>query len=80
MIIVKENKDYRLTRPYNCYDMNYHVLEKATRKEYLIDIGDVYSMEDLNHDGLSEYPDIIWDELKELENMEEILYYAWKVV
>ena len=74
MIIVKENKDYRLIKPYNCYDMNYHVLEKATRKEYLIDIGDVYSMEDLNHDGVT------WDELKELENMEEILYYAWKVV
>ena len=67
MIIVKENKDYRLIKPYNCYDMNYHVLEKATRKEYLIDIGDVYSMEDLNHDGVT------WDELKELENMEEIL-------
>ena len=74
MIIVKENKDYILIKPYNCYDMNYHVLEKATRKEYLIDIGDVYSMEDLNHDGVT------WDELKELENMEEILYYAWKVV
>lgn len=44
-MIIAENEKYLLKRPLNCWDMNYHLIEKETGKDYLIDIDDVASDE-----------------------------------
>ena len=45
-MIITENEKYLLRRPLNCWDMNYHLIEKETGKDYLIDIGDVADNEE----------------------------------
>ena len=40
-MIIAENEKYLLKHPLNSWDMNYHLIEKETGKDYLIDIGDV---------------------------------------
>lgn len=38
---IAENEKYLLKHPLNSWDMNYHLIEKETGKDFLVDIGDV---------------------------------------
>jgi len=41
MRTIFRNENYRLVAPHNHWDMNYHLFEKSSDKEYLIDIEDI---------------------------------------
>ena len=45
MKTIYNNDNYTLTKPKNCYDMNYHLYDKNERKEYLVDIDSVWISE-----------------------------------
>ena len=74
--LISARGKYLLYRPYNSQDMNYHLVDTEEGLDYLIDICDVYDVDDEGYGecGLS------WEELKGLEDMDTILAYSWKVV
>ena len=54
--------------------MNYHLVSENEGLDYLIDICDVYE----DRDEMEEHGGLMWDDLKELADIEEILPYAWQ--
>ncbi len=66
----KEN--YTLYGPQNSWDMNYHLLDDDKKIEYLIDIRDVTN-DETDDDGFLHV-----ETLLSLEDIDTILFYAWK--
>lgn len=71
--LINKNREYKLFRPLNCSDMNYHLIHVDTGEDHLIDICDV-SEDENDYDYLS------WEKLKTLEDIEHILTYVWKII
>lgn len=72
MRIINENNEYRLVQPYNTWDTNYHLIDKETGTDYLIDRDDVTNVEGDYHSLIS-YNEMI--SLTDIETLKEI---AWK--
>lgn len=70
-----QKEGYTLYRPLNSQDMNYHFID-SERKDHLIDIEDIHDNE---HD-LEEHGGMLWGSLSTLEDIEECLEMAWKVI
>ena len=70
MKTTKEN--FKLYAPQNSWDMNYHLLDDNKKIEYLIDIDEVTNDENDEDGGL------FIKTLLELQDLDEILSYAWK--
>ena len=52
--VINEKGDYKLLRPFNSWDMNYHLVNTKEGVDHLIDIGDVYEeseIEDMDDFG-----------------------------
>lgn len=65
-----------LTRPLNEWDMNYHLHDTVTGKEYLIDIDDIVeSIEEADEIG-----GIPLSELLALDDIETIKEVVWKTL
>ena len=45
--VIVSTKTHILTSPLNCWDMNYHLYDTVLGIEYLIDIDDVDSFDDI---------------------------------
>ena len=65
-------KNFRLYGPQHCWDTNFHLLDGKKNIEYLIDTHDVTYIED-DDEGC-----LFFDTLLELDDIDEILGYAWK--
>ncbi|HJG23233.1 MAG TPA: hypothetical protein K8V64_09285 [Enterococcus durans] len=75
-MIIAENEKYLLKRPLNCWDMNYHLIEKETGKDYLIDIDDVASDEKESEEyNLS----LTFSDLQNLDT-DLLIENSWKVL
>lgn len=72
--MIKEKDGYKLYSPMNTYDVNYHLLDEQGN-DYLIDSGDVGEIEQ----DVEDYAIILWQDLKELFDIEYIKSIAWKV-
>lgn len=70
-----QKEGYTLYRPLNDWDMNYHLIDDEGN-DHLIDIGEVHDNE---HD-LEECGGILWGNLSTLDDIEECLEMAWKVI
>lgn len=73
--VITENKSFILTRPQNTQDMNYHVYDKNSLKEHLIDICDVVDTEK----ELEEYGGVLFEDLKTLD-VDIIEENTWKIL
>lgn len=75
MNLIKEKDGHRLYGNMNTWDTNYHLIDEYGN-DYLIDIGDVAT----NEEDYEEYElSIMWEDLKELWDIEYIKEIAWKV-
>ena len=70
--IIKRKGNYMLLYPANAWDMNYHLLDDNKKIEYLISIDDITDDENDEDGGL------YIKTLLNLEDIDEILSYAWK--
>ena len=75
--VINENDRYILYKPKNSQDMNYHLVDKETRQEHLIDICDVYDKPD---EDWEYYGGITYEELVDLSNIEGIMLEVWKTI
>lgn len=74
--IICKKDGFTLYRPFNSWDMNYHLMEEATGTDYLIDIYSVYDCsEEAEYEG-----GLFWGEFCELMNIGEITDQAWKII
>lgn len=63
-----------LVAPFNTWDTNYHLYD-GEGNDYLIDCGDVRdSLEEIE-----EYGGVLWEDLRNLNDVENIKECAWKV-
>jgi hypothetical protein len=70
---MKTNKgNFRLYAPQNSWDMNYHLLDTENNIEYLIDIDNITN--DINEEDGGLYIETLLN----LEDLDEILDYAWQ--
>lgn len=75
-MIIAENEKYLLKRPLNSWDMNYHLIEKETGKDFLVDIGDVAD----NEEERKKYDlNLLFSDLQNLE-IELIKENSWKTL
>ena len=75
-MIIAENEKYLLKHPLNSWDMNYHLIEKETGKDYLIDIGDVAD----NEQEREKYDlNLLFSDLQNLE-IDLIKENSWKTL
>ena len=75
-MIIAENEKYLLKHPLNSWDMNYHLIEKETGKDFLIDIGDVAD----NEQELEKYDlNLLFSDLQNLE-IDLIKENSWKTL
>lgn len=74
--LINKREGYKLYYPYNSWDMNYHLLDEQERKIYLIDICDVYDEED----ETEEEGGLLWNDLKDLIDINYIKEFSWKVI
>ena len=75
-MIIAENEKYLLKHPLNSWDMNYHLIEKETGKDYLIDIDDVASDEKESEEyNLS----LTFSDLQNLDT-DLLIENSWKVL
>lgn len=75
-MIIAENEKYWLKHPLNCWDMNYHLIEKETWKDYLVDIDDVAD----NQQELEKYDlNLLFSDLQNLE-IDLIKENSWKTL
>lgn len=75
-MIIAENEKYLLKRPLNCWDMNYHLIEKETGKDFLIDIDDVASDEQESEEyNLA----LLFSDLQNLD-VDLLIENSWKVL
>lgn len=73
MEIIKKIEGYTLYSPFNTWDMNYHLVSENEDIDYLIDIEDVYT----DKEAMGENDGLLWDDLKELADIEKIKLYVW---
>lgn len=75
-MIIAENEKYLLKHPLNSWDMNYHLIEKETGKDFLVDIGDVAD----NEQELEKYDlNLLFSDLQNLE-IDLIKENSWKTL
>lgn len=75
-MIIAENEKYLLRRPFNCWDMNYHLIEKETGKDFLVDIDDVAdNQQELEKHDLN----LLFSDLQNLE-IDLIKENSWKTL
>ena len=75
-MIIAENEKYLLKRPLNEWDMNYHLIEKETGKDFLVDIGDVAD----NEEEREKYDlNLLFSDLQNLE-IDLIKENSWKTL
>ena len=75
-MIIAENEKYLLKRPLNCWDMNYHLIEKETGKDFLIDIDDVAD----NEKELEQYDlNLLFSDLQNLD-VDLLIGNSWKTL
>lgn len=74
--IIARKENFTLFNTMNTYDTNYHLVDNTNDIDYLIDVGDVFD----TIEGDEDYTTILWDDLKELNNIEEIIDASWKQV
>ena len=75
-MIIAENEKYLLKRPLNEWDMNYHLIEKETGKDFLIDIDDVAD----NEEEREKYDlNLLFSDLQNLE-IDLIKENSWKTL
>lgn len=75
-MIIAENEKYLLKYPLNSWDMNYHLIEKETGKDFLIDIGDVAD----NEEEREKYDlNLLFSDLQNLE-IDLIKENSWKTL
>ena len=77
MKIIREDNEYKLVRPFNTWDTNYHLIDKETRTDYLIDICDLSEYEHLTlESNFDELKEIAWtkneDKYKHLKGTNRI--------
>lgn len=75
--IIKRKGKYTLLYPANEWDMNYYLVDEERGIYYLIDICDVYGVEDITDE--ENFSGLRWEEFKELVDVDDIKTYAWKV-
>lgn len=75
-MIIAENEKYLSKYPLNSWDMNYHLIEKETGKDYLVDIGDVAD----NEQEREKYDlNLLFSDLQNLE-IDLIKENSWKTL
>ena len=75
-MIIAENELYLVKKPLNEWDMNYHLIEKETGKDFLIDIDEVAeNVEEGEKYGLG----LLFSDLQNL-NIELLIENSWKVL
>ena len=75
-MIIAENEKYLLKHPLNSWDMNYHLIEKETGKDFLIDIDDVAD----NEEEREKYDLVLlFSDLKNL-NTDLLIENSWKTL
>ena len=74
MGLIKEKDGHKLVKPFNSWDMNYHLYDDKGN-DYLIDIEDIQD----NESDLEEYGGMLWSEFSELESIEYVKEMAWKI-
>ena len=73
---IAENELYTVKSPLNEWDMNYHVIEKETGKDYLIDIEDVAD----NEEELEKYElGLLFSDLQNLV-IDLLIENSWKTI
>ena len=75
-MIIAENEFYLIKSPLNEWDMNYHLIEKETGKDFLIDIDDVAD----NEEEREKYElGLLFSDLKNLV-IDLLIEYSWKTI
>lgn len=75
-MIIAENELYIVKSPLNGWDMNYHVFEKESGKDFLIAIDDVAD----NEEEIEKYElGLLFSDLQNL-NIELLIENSWKVI
>lgn len=76
--LICKKGDYSLYHPHHSWDMNYHLVNEVEKKDYLIDIDEVYDRDEVEDED--DFGGMYWDEFKVLDDIDTILEYAWKVL
>lgn len=74
--VIKEKGDFKLLRPFNSWDTNYHLVDTKNDLDHLIDIGDVYEESEI--EDKEDFGGLLWEELKELDDIDYIMEFVWK--
>lgn len=75
-MIIAENELYLVKKPSNEWDMNYHLIEKETGKDFLIDIDEVAENVE---EGEKYELGLLFSDLQNL-NIELLIENSWKVI
>ncbi|ALO80747.1 hypothetical protein [Enterococcus phage vB_EfaS_IME198] len=75
-MIIAENELYLVKKPLNEWDMNYHLIEKETGKDFLIDIDEVAENVE---EGEKYELGLLFSDLQNL-NIELLIENSWKVI
>ncbi|QVW28013.1 hypothetical protein [Enterococcus phage MDA2] len=75
-MIITENELYLVKKPLNEWDMNYHLIEKETGKDFLIDIDDVAENVE---EGEKYELGLLFSDLQNL-NIELLIENSWKTI
>lgn len=73
--ILNKKDNHILCYPLNNWDTNYRLYDLVNNKTYLISTEDIHD----NEENLEEYGGVLWQDLKCLEDVEEIKEVAWKI-
>ncbi|QPW37298.1 hypothetical protein [Kochikohdavirus PBEF19] len=75
-MIIAENELHLVKKPLNEWDMNYHLIEKETGKEFLIDIDEVAENVE---EGEKYELGLLFSDLQNL-NIELLIENSWKTI
>ncbi|AII28571.1 hypothetical protein [Enterococcus phage ECP3] len=75
-MIIAENELYLVKKPLNEWDMNYHLIEKETGKDFLIDIDEVAENVE---EGEKYELGLLFSDLQNL-NIELLIENSWKTI
>lgn len=67
---VAEKENFVLMKPRHTWDTNYHLVNRDTMEDYLIDTGDIHN----NIEEVYEYGGILREELMTLDDIYEIMH------
>lgn len=76
--VINEKGDFKLLSPFNSWDTNYHLVDTKNDLDHLIDIGDVCKESEV--EDKEDFGGLLWEELKELGDIDYILEFSWKTV